>query len=162
MRRRIHRCRALSMLVLTVAAGACSDHGSGNTVTVTSASPTRVSVLTHHNDNARTGANLAETVLTPDVVRSQFGYLFALPVDGQMYAQPLYVADLDVGTGEKHDVVIVATEHDSVYAFDANDPRPPLWQVSLGTSATLSCFDEMILVPELGITGTPVIDRTTN
>ena len=63
----------------------------------------RVSVLTQHNDNARTGANLAETVLTPEVVRTRFGFLFSLPVDGHIYAQPLFVPDLDLGSAGVHD-----------------------------------------------------------
>ncbi|MGZ3426942.1 MAG: hypothetical protein ACXVDD_02050 [Polyangia bacterium] len=128
---------------------------------VTSTAPPRVSVLTQHNDNARTGANLAESALTPDVVSSRFGFLFSLPVDGQIYAQPLYVADLVFAPLVRHDTLFVATEHDSVYAFDANKAAAPLWQTSLGNAATLNCFNEQILVPELGITGTPVIDPTT-
>ncbi len=142
---------------VTIAQLGCSSPN--GTVATASTNGPRVSVLTHHNDKARTGANLAEVELTPDVVRSHFGYLFSLPVDGFIYSQPLYVADLNLGpTAGTHDVLYVATEHDSVYAFDANQAGPPLWQTSLGTSSNLFCLNEQILVPEIGITGTPVID----
>ena len=123
--------------------------------------PTRVSVLTQHNDNARSGANLAESALTPAAVRARFGFLFALPVDGYIYAQPLYVADLALADGGRRDVLFVATEHDSVYAFDANRAGAPLWQRSLGSAAGLRCFPQALLTPEIGITGTPVIDAAT-
>jgi outer membrane protein assembly factor BamB len=138
---------------------ACSCSSPNQTALPSSTHSQRVSVLTHHNDLSRTGANLAEDQLTPDVVRSSFGYLFSLPVDGFIYAQPLYVADLNLGppVGTR-DVLFVSTEHDSVYAFDANGAGTPLWQTSLGSAANLICFNEQILVPEIGITGTPVID----
>ena len=112
-------------------------------------------VLTYHNDLARTGQNLHENKLTPENVNAaQFGKLWVLPVDGAVYAQPLYADN----------VVFVATEHDSVYAFDA-DAGTLLWHVSfinaqasvIPVSSPLytSCG---VLTPEVGITGTPVID----
>src|SRR5437763_11562102 len=90
-------------------------------------------VTTAQYDNARTGANLRETVLTPrNVNPAQFGKLFTFAVDGDVYAQPLYVPRLEIPGKGVHDVVFVATEHDTVYAFDAaGEPRDPLWRVSL-------------------------------
>ena len=131
------------------------------TVAADRAPAARASVLQHHNDNARTGANLQESALTPEAVRTRFGFLFALPVDGFVYAQPLYVADLTLPAGGTRDVLYVATEHDSVYAFDANVAGGPLWQRSLGSAATLRCFRQRLLTPEIGITSTPVIDRAS-
>ena len=90
-----------------------------------------VNVLTYHNNNARTGANLNETNLTPATVASaDFGKLFSYAVDGYVYAQPLVVTGVTIPGQGVHDVVYVTTEHDSVYAFDANS-NAPLWSVSL-------------------------------
>ena len=99
------------------------------TVTNTSAG----AVLTFHNDDARDGAFTEETTLTPaNVNSSQFGKLFSYPVDGQIYAQPLFVPQLSIG-GAAHNVVFVATENDTVYAFDADGSQTtPLWSTSLG------------------------------
>src|SRR6266446_1675371 len=80
-------------------------------------------VLTYHNDNSRTGANLNETTLTPQNVNaSSFGRLFSYKVDGQVYAQPLEVSQLRMSDGKVHNVLFVATENDSVYELDANSP----------------------------------------
>lgn len=89
-------------------------------------------VATYHNDNARTGQNTLETVLTPSNVNAaQFGKLYSFPVNGYVYAQPLYVPQVAIPGNGIHDVVIVATQHDSVYAFDADSPTPtPLWRVN--------------------------------
>jgi hypothetical protein len=86
-------------------------------------------VLTYHNDNARSGQNLVETILTPANVNSgAFGKLFSYSVDGEIYAQPLYVANLSIPRNGVHNVVFVVTEHDSVYAFDADGRQTaPLW-----------------------------------
>src|SRR5580700_4540592 len=94
--------------------------------------PCHVSVLSYHNDLARTGQNLNETLLTPASVSSgQFGRLFSSPVDGQIYTQPLYLPGVIIPGKGIHNVVFIATEHDSVYAFDAdNDLAVPLWHVS--------------------------------
>jgi hypothetical protein len=126
-------------------------------------------VLTYHNDNARTGQALGETVLTPEAVGApgRFGKLYSWPVDGQVYAQPLYVSGLNVAGKGKRNVVFVATEHDTVYAFDADSPdSAPLWQRSFldPTKGVTSVPSDEAgsgndLTPEIGITGTPVIDR---
>jgi hypothetical protein len=88
-------------------------------------------VVTSQYDNARTGAHRHETRLTPrNVNAQQLGKLFTLHVDGEVYAQPLFVSGVEISGKGRHDVLFVATEHDSVYAFDAYSDGPPLWQVS--------------------------------
>jgi hypothetical protein len=114
-------------------------------------------VLTQHNDLSRTGANTSETILTPTSVTNSFGLLFTNVVDGQVYAQPLYVQNLLI-SGLQHNVVFVCTESNSVYAFDADAPGFAYWHVKLGTPFTPSCSD---LTPIVGITGTPVIDLSS-
>ena len=125
----------------------------------------QVSVPTQHNNNNRTGENRQETWLTTSNVNvSNFGKLFALPVDGNIYAQPLYVSNLAIAGAERN-VLYVATEHNTVYAFDADDSRGTiLWQKNLGSPvpsqdvcAASGCFYPDIN-PEIGITSTPVID----
>ena len=129
----------------------------------------QVSVLTYHNDLSRTGQNVEEAILTPSTVSSgQFGPLFRDVVDGQVYAQPLYMPEVNIPGKGIYNVVIVATEHDSVYAFDADrGATTPLWHVnftnpalgiSTATAASLQCDS---IAPEIGITSTPVIDPTT-
>jgi hypothetical protein len=118
-------------------------------------------VTTYHNDIARTGQNLTETKLTQANVNSQtFGLLRNLVVDGKVDAEPLYLSQLSV-SGANHNVVFIATEHDSVYAFDS-DTGVQLWKVSLlGSGETTSDNRGCDQVsPEIGITSTPVIDRT--
>src|SRR5215469_11860638 len=90
-------------------------------------------VTTSQYDNLRTGATLDEKALTPqNVNEKQFGKLGAFQVDGAVYAQPLFLPAVAIPGKGKHDVLVVATEHDSVYAFDANRPNDsPLWRVSL-------------------------------
>src|SRR5579872_7351154 len=118
------------------------------------------SVLTWHNDNARTGQNLQETQLTPvNVNSSNFGKLFTIPVDGLVDAEPLYVPRLAIPNQGTHNVVFLVTEHDSAYAFDA-DTGTQLWHVSVllpgeQTSDNRGCGQ---VTPEIGITSTPVID----
>lgn len=121
-------------------------------------------VYTQHNNNARTGANFHEKVLTPANVRSgQFGLLFRHSVDDQVFGQPLYVPRLAIGDGV-HNVVYVATAANSVYAFDADDgTRPAYWRVNLGPAASVrdyrfGCPD---ILGNMGIVGTPVIDPAT-
>jgi hypothetical protein len=136
---------------------------------------TPISVVTNRYDNVRNGANLSETTLTvANVGGGGFGLIFSRAVDGQVYAQPLYMPGLVIG-GATHNVLFVATEHDTVYAFDADNPavNDPLWTVTLGTPmdttpgtenqpvvapATVSCRD---MFPKTGITSTPVIDPAT-
>ncbi len=122
-------------------------------------------VLTHHNDNDRCGVMANESLLTlKSVSPASFGKLFQLPVDGYVYAQPLFVANYVMHDGYLYDVLFVATEHDTVYAFDATgNVREPLWQVSLLREGELTVSPGDVatndIVPEIGITGTPVIDR---
>ena len=112
-------------------------------------------VIMQHNDLARTGANTNETILTTaNVNASTFGELFANPVDGQVYAQPLYVQNLKFASGT-HNVIFVCTENNSVYAFDADTAGLIYWHVNLGTPYASGCGD---LTPVVGITGTPAID----
>jgi hypothetical protein len=130
------------------------------------------SVTTYRNDHFRTGQNLNETVLnTSNVNVQQFGKRVSYPVDGNVFAQPLYVPHVLVG-GSYHDVVYVATSNDSVYAFDADQTSAtaPLWQTSflhlpvITTVPLTDVFPDYNApgpVPQFGITGTPVIDPTT-
>jgi LmbE family N-acetylglucosaminyl deacetylase len=126
--------------------------------------------FTQHNDAARSGENVAEMALTPsNVDTAQFGKLFSLPVDGYVYAQPLYVKDLLMPDKTFHNIVIAATEHDSVFAFDADSgSSTPLWRASfINPSADITSVpsgevNTSALGPEIGITATPVIDPSTN
>jgi hypothetical protein len=126
-----------------------------------------VLVSTAHNDVGRTGQNLNELALTPATVNpARFGKVFSLPVDGWLYTQPLYQPNVAIPNQGVHNVIIVATEHDSIYAFDADAAGPPLWKVSaLGldevTLTPADVDDVTDITPELGITSTPVIDPTT-
>lgn len=116
--------------------------------------------MTWHNDNARTGADLNEKILTLQNVNPKtFGKLFVIHVDGKVDAEPLYAGKLDIPKVGSRNVLFVATEHDSVYAFDADTGRE-FWQVRLvGSGETTSdnrgCSQ---VIPEIGITSTPVID----
>jgi Putative binding domain, N-terminal len=118
------------------------------------------SVLTWHNDNARTGQNLQEVTLTPaNVNPATFGRLFTIPVDGKVDAQPLYVPAVTIPGQGVHNVLFVVTEHDSAYAFDA-DTATQLWHVSLLASGESPSDDRGCgqVVPEIGATATPAID----
>ena len=131
-------------------------------------------VLTYHNDNLRTGQNVNETTLTTaNVNSSTFGKLFSLPVDGPIFAQPLYMPGVTTGT-QVHNLVFVATEHDSVYAWDADTASTtPVWHTSFinpaGGVTAIPCAevpakvgnDCATITPEFGITSTPVIDSST-
>lgn len=132
----------------------------------------QVQVTTYHNDNARTGQDLNELLLTPqNVGPGSFGKRFTHNVDGQILGQPLYLPSVPVDGKGLHDLVFVATAHDSVYAFDADSAEGadagPLWQVSfLSSSANVipvpaSDVSCPVIVPELGVVGTPVIDPSS-
>jgi len=116
-------------------------------------------VTTYHNDNARTGQNLNETTLTTtNVNQSSFGKLFVISTDGKVDAQPLYLPNIAV-SGQSHNLLFVASEHGSVYAFDA-DTGSPIWQVSTLLPGETPSDDHGCgqITPEIGVTSTPVID----
>jgi len=129
----------------------------------------QVAVATYHNDNYRSGANTQETILTTSNVNVQsFGKLFTFPVEGSVYAQPLYIPGIMI-SGKAHNVVYIATEHDQVYAFDVNS-KQKLWQANFLASSSPGIIITPVLstdvgcsniAPEIGITGTPVIDTST-
>jgi len=124
-------------------------------------------MFTYHADRFRSGVNLQEFALTKSTVKSStFGKVFKRVVDGQIYAQPLYVANLTIA-GAKHNVVFVATEHSSVYAFEADGrTTAPFWKRSfINPSAgitTISKPANALISPEISISSTPVIDISTS
>jgi hypothetical protein len=130
-------------------------------LTVTTAAVASTDVVTYKYDTMRTGQYLSETTLTPaNVASGSFGLLRNLKVDGLVDAQPLYLSALTV-SGASHNVVFVATEHDSVYAFDA-DTGAQLWRVSVIGSGESTSDDHGCaqITPEIGVTSTPAIDRS--
>jgi len=163
---------------VTVTATSVAD--ATKSATATLAVTDLTGVTTYHNDLSRDGANAHEFALTTSNVKTAtFGKLFSCTVDGAIYAQPLWVANLTIGT-TKHNVIVVATQHDSVYAFDADtnaNPCVSLWHANLidtahggtaGEASVASGSGGLVgsgfgdLSPEVGITGTPVIDLSTN
>lgn len=121
----------------------------------------QVNVLTANYDNGRTNANLNETALNPKTVTSaSFGKIGTFPVDGIIYAQPLYASGVQIAGRGRRNVVYVATMHNSVYAIDADAPQTtsPLWTVNLGASIPSAVFNFSDILPEVGILSTPVID----
>ena len=136
-------------------------------------------VFTYHNDLSRDGSNPSEYALTTaNVTAATFGKLFSCTVDGAIYAQPLWVANLTIN-GASHNAVFVATQHESLYAFDADaNPCVTLWHASLidtnhggtagetsvpsGPTGNLVGGGSGDITPEVGVTGTPVIDPATN
>lgn len=143
--------------------------GSASNVALAAGGISIPSVLTQHNDTNRTGANLQETILnTSNVNSNSFGKLFTRTVDGGIYAQPLYIPYLRIG-GRTRNVVFVATQNNSIYAFDADDPAAssPLWQINLGTPAPKDDFGQNCgtyndFAGNVGAISTPVIDPATN
>jgi autotransporter-associated beta strand protein len=134
---------------------------------------TRVPMLTYHNDNTRQGQNPNETLLTPTNVNTNtFGKLFSYAVDGYVYTEPLIMTNVAIPGQGVHNVVFIATEHDTVYAFDADSNAGAngglLWKTNLGTAAlnAISPYGRRYtgtspysdITPEVGATGTPVID----
>jgi len=148
-----------------------------STLTASPPVSTLVSVLTGRNDNGRTGQNTNETMLTPaNVNTNTFGLVFSCPLDGCMVAQPLILPNVSIPGNGVHNLVFAATEHDSVYAFDADSNAgpnsAPLWHVSFINPAAgitpLQCAIDLqassspgFYGPEVGISGTPVIDQAT-
>jgi len=134
-------------------------------------------VVTYHNDVSRDGVNSQEYALSPQTVNdTNFGKLFSCPVDGAVYTQPLWVPGLSIGGGI-HNVIFVATQHDTVFAFDADaSPCVTYWEVNLldqqhgGVTGETPIFWNDVgcqcytgdIWPEVGVTGTPVIDTTTS
>ena len=159
--------------VYTITATSVTDNTVAATATVGVTDLT--GVATYHQNAARTGANTQEYVLTPsNVNRSTFGKLFSCAVDGAIYAEPLWVAGLTIG-GTKHNVVYVATQHDGLFAFDADASFcSTLWHVNLldaahgGTTGEVPVEGSYVgngfndIWPEIGVTGTPVIDLKTS
>ncbi|MBB5190641.1 hypothetical protein HNQ50_001363 [Silvimonas terrae] len=127
------------------------------------ASQASAQVITYHYDNARTGTTLTETTLnTTNVNSSSFGKLYSFAADGQIYAQPLYMSGVNMGTQGIHNVVYIVTENNSVYAYDADAPGNPLWKANMGPPMPASvCCEPRDLYPSIGITSTPVIDPDT-
>jgi hypothetical protein len=131
--------------------------------------PSAAQIVTSQYDNLRTGATLNEKLLGPQNVNAKrFGKLGAFKVDGAVYPQPLFIPSVEIPGKGTHDLLYVATEHDSVYAFDAYRPNdPPLWQVSfLDSKQNVTTVSErdtqcFFIQPEVGVTSTPVIDLKT-
>jgi hypothetical protein len=163
----------MALLLLLIATG-CGGGNSSPATTQESnqngppASFVPTTVSTYHNNNARTGANLTESWLTPANVNiSTFGKRAAIPVQGDVFAQPLYVPGVATAQGS-HNLIIAVTEHDQVYGIDA-DSRQIVWHTDLlgssGSVTTLAPSDLLnctAIAPEVGITGTPVIDTSTS
>ena len=165
-------CSGLAAFIGVVSMAACgssntSSSGGGGGTTNQTSNTSSIDVTTYHYDNFRTGQNLNEiTLSTANVNQSKFGKLGELMVDGKVDAQPLYLSNVSIpGVGTKN-VLYVATEHGSVFAFDADKisgtAAKPLWQISTqlsgeGPSDDRGCGQ---VTPEIGVTSTPVIDRT--
>lgn len=145
-------------VVVTNTAG----NATSNTATLTVTAASSVDVLTYHNDIARTGANLNETILnTTNVASATFGKIGNYSVDAKVDAQPLYASNVAVPSNGTHNLLIVVTENDTIYAFDA-DSGAIVWQKSVLQSGEVTSDDRGCgqVSPKMGITSTPVIDRS--
>src|ERR1700690_4383300 len=148
------------VVVVSNAAGSMTSTGAKLSVVPGTVMQRGTDVTTYKNDPSRSGQNLSESALTPTTVTSaNFGLLRMLPVDGRVDAQPLYLSQLSAAGGS-FNAVFVATEHDSVYAFDS-DSGAVLWHVSLLAAGESPSNDHgcIQVSPEIGVTSTPVIDR---
>ena len=162
--RKNHPKSAGALLLLTILGfylAGCTGRNTSSRGINTSPPPPQTSntVTTYHNDNARIGQNLNETTLTPgNVNASNFGLLFVIATDGKVDAQPLYLPNLTI-SGSVHNVLFVATEHGSVYGFDA-DTGTQLWKNSTLAPGEMPSDDHGCgqVTPEIGVTSTPVID----
>lgn len=149
-------------LLLSACGGSRSKPPGSSPSPTPSPTPSEVNVLTYHNDNARTAQNLTETTLTTsNVAASSFGKVAFYSVDGKVDAEPLYVSGVNVPGKGTHNLLLVASEHGTVYALDA-DSGTTIWSTSLlksgeTTSDARSCNQ---IEPEIGVTSTPVIDRS--
>jgi hypothetical protein len=147
------------LAVATLLLASCGGGSGGGDSGGSSGGSSSVNVLTYHNDNARTGQTLHESILTQARVSSAgFGKLGFLSTQGRVDAEPLYVSQLQL-QGGTHNMVFAVTEHDQVYAYDA-DSFAPLWQVSMLAGGENPSDDHGCgqIAPEIGITATPVID----
>jgi hypothetical protein len=156
-------------VVVTNSVGSVTSGSATLTVAAIPITSSKLDVLTYHYDNLRTGQNLNETVLTTaNVTQTKFGLLGSYTVDGLVDGQPLFVGSINIpGKGTKN-VLYVVTEHDSIFAFDADtnsaSTSTALWKASALASGETSSDDRGCgqVTPEIGITSTPVIDRTRN
>ena len=148
-----------------------ASRGSATAESVHASSSSKVDkfsgVLTYHNGNARIGANPHESILTPSNVNAgDFGKLFTVHLDGDVYAQPLYVPKVAVPSQGIHNTIYVATENNTIYAIDADDPKGLiLWSAHLGQALSFKDVPKgfcTVIAPVLGITGTPVIEASTH
>lgn len=174
MARALAQIRVIALAAALAALAGCGGSGTAATSTTTPTPPVTPpatvypDVATYHNDAARTGVQPLETILTTTNVNStSFGKLFTFPVDGYLYAQPLFVGGYAMSDGKTHNVVFASTSHGSVYAFDADGNNPAqgyLWTNYLAPSGeqvvTVADYGCGNPSPESGIIGTPVIDRT--
>lgn len=158
---------ALFVIFSLAACGGSSSNRTPSPTPTPTPSPSSIDVTTYHYDNLRTGQNVTETTLTTaNVNQAKFGKLGELMVDGKVDAQPLYLSNVSIpGVGTRN-VLYVATEHGSVFAFDADNvsgtAAKPLWQISTQLAGEVPSDDRGCgqVTPEIGITSTPVIDRT--
>jgi hypothetical protein len=153
-------------VIVSNSLGSVTSNSATLTVNPANTSPSSVDVTTYHYDNLRSGQNTNETTLTPaNVNQTKFGKLGSFNVDGRVDAQPLYLSNVAIPNVGTKNVLYVVTEHDSVFAFDADsvngNTSTILWQHSVLALGETSSDDRGCgqVTPEIGITSTPVIDR---